>query len=65
MREVKKEQNSFIDIKNGKPLMCAFDKNHFINNCIDECVACEINKEGTLTTVTCLRGSFTFASIVE
>jgi hypothetical protein len=65
MREVKLEDGIFVDSETDKGLKCCFDKNHFINSCNTECVACEINQDGMRRVVTCLRGSFAFASIVE
>ena len=66
LREVRKASGKFIDNETETTLICAFSQ---INkeHCSTACTACKIVAE-TLPireTVTCLRGSFTFANIVE
>jgi hypothetical protein len=52
----------FLDKHNdGKP-QCAFMADRA---CTPDCAACEIDDSRMVKTVTCLRGSFVFANIVE
>ena len=61
MKKLRIVNGWFLDLDGEKPL-CAFKKE---TSCTPDCVACEFNQESLQTTATCLRGSFTFASIVN
>ena len=63
MRKVKKKNNSFVDVETKSNVKCAFDRNHYINDCRVDCAACEIEAVENLVKVTCLRGNFTFANL--
>ena len=65
MKKVKKQGGQFIMITEDKFLDCCYDNSRGRHICSSNCVACQINKSAKSITVSCLRGSFDFAEIVE
>jgi len=61
MKEVKKQGGNFVDNETDKLLICAYNQK---NLCTEQCTACKIYNDGDITTITCLRDSFTFANII-